>query len=1480
MQSEILEGFRLSPQQKCLWSLQHDAYSSSGSDSAIAYRAQCSICLEGLLDAEVLKKALHKLVERHEILRTTFHRRPGIRFPIQVITDSPTLSWHSINLSNLEVQDQSVRIEQVFQQERQWIFDFERRSLFRVCLLTLSCDRHILLVTLPSLYADSWTLKNLVQEISQAYALCLNGEEFSDEPIQYIQFSEWQNDLLGEEDALAGKIYWQKQNLASISAPILPFEGKSSRQTNFAPDVHALTIEPDLVAKIEKNVAQNHTTAEFLLACWKTLIWRLTQQSDIVINTVFNGRNYEELQNALGLLAKPLPVCCSFQDNFKFCEVLSRIGEAVCTAEKWQDYFIGEENTKSNGEVVDFPIGFEFEEWFDKYSAGGVSFSVDRHYVCFERFKVKLNCIRRGESLTAEFHYNPELIEKESIKCLAEQFHTLVESAANNPEATVSELKILSDRTRHQLLVEFHKTQTNYSQNQCIHHLFEQQVERTPDNIAVVFEDQQLTYAELNTRANKLAHYLQKLGVGPDVLVGICLERSLEIVIAMLGILKAGGSYLPLDPALPTEGLAFRLQDVQVPILLTQQLLVEKLPKNLVQVICLDTDWEVIDREDQENPHSEVKPEHLVYALFTSGSTGKPKGVAIEHQQLINYLHGILDRLNLPGGASFATVSTFAADLGNTVIFPALCTGGCLHVISQERASDPTALGDYVQRHPIDCLKIVPSHLAALLTGSASQFILPRQCLVLGGEAASWNLIEKLQQYAPTCRILNHYGPTETTVGVLTYAVESQQASYNAKTVPIGRAIANTQVYLLDETLQPVPIGVPGELYIGGAGLARGYLNRPELTAQRFIPHPFVEGARLYKTGDMARYLPDGNIEFLGRCDRQVKIRGFRIELGEIETVLVQHPEVLQAVVVERQDHSGNNNLVAYVVPKAKQSLSSNTLRHFLKEKLPEYMMPSAFAMLKSLPLTRNGKVDFHALPAPDQVRSTPEKSFVAPRTATEQHLSAIWAEILEMEQVGIHDNFFELGGHSLQAIQLVSKISVAMNLEFSVKLLFVHPTIAELADAIESLVQKQKLPQPVSSPNPLVQTESTEKRSQPTASPFFQIERRSLLSLLATGKIAPVDAVALGYLNIDLANLEARGLSRDDIVRDWFDDLPVVTAIVETHWGRIANLTLPRFSVELYSDQKDIVDVTVEALEIAGRIGARTVSLTGLIPSATDYGRAIAQAISDRNDLPAISTGHATTSAAVVLSIARICSESGRDLAQERVGFIGLGSVGISSLRLMLKSLPHPQEITLCDVYNKLKFLEGIRQEITNDFGFQGNVRIVASQTEVPPEIYDTSLIVGATNAPDVLDITQVKPGTLIVDDSAPHCFTAELAIQRFQEQEDILFTEGGNLRSPHPFTRLRYLPRHVEKSLSSSEVENFLNGNPFNITGCVFSGLLSSRFEHLKPTVGEFDWKMSIQHYKLLNDLGFQSADLHCGDYVLPETSILNFKHRFSNS
>jgi amino acid adenylation domain-containing protein len=530
--------------------------------------------------------------------------------------------------------------------------------------------------------------------------------------------------------------------------------------------------------------------------------------------------------------------------------------------------------------------------------------------------------------------------------------------------------------------------------------------------------------------------------------VGVCLERSVEMVVALLGIQKAGGAYVPLDPDYPKQRLAFMIEDTQTPLLLTHSRLLERLPESQAQVVCLDVERGFIETLSHENPDNTACPANLVYILYTSGSTGQAKGVAVEHRQLVNYTRAIMDLLRLPAGSHYAMVSTFAADLGNTTLFPSLCSGGCLHVLSRHQAADPEAVADYFTHRPVDCLKIVPSHLSALLSASRAHLSLPRQFLILGGEAPAWTLISKIRALAPWCKIINHYGPTETTVGAITYEIGPTEISAHLDTVPLKSPIAGATIRLLNDDLRLAPTGSEAEICIGGGGVSRGYLNRPDLTAERFIPDPFGEsGARLYRTGDRGRRLADGAIEFLGRADDQLKIRGYRVELAEIETALAQNPGVRDSIVLGRKDEQGENRLIAYIVPNERTS-SAAEIRVWLKEKLPEYMIPSAFVFLNSLPLTPNGKLDRHALPIADK-RPNLEVARVDARNALELELVDIWEKILSVEPVGVTDDFFELGGDSLVAARLFTQIAERFGKKLPLATLFQVSTIEGLAGVL-----------------------------------------------------------------------------------------------------------------------------------------------------------------------------------------------------------------------------------------------------------------------------------------------------------------------------------------------------------------------------------------------------------------------------------------------
>lgn len=1042
MQQETIQGFRLSPQQKRLWLMQRESS---------AYRAQCAILIEGHLDVTALKEAAQRVVARHDILRTTFVQPAGIRIPMQVIADDSTIYWSDICLSSLAERQQQSRIDELFQSEGLLLFDLEKGPVLRFSLLSLSPSRNVLLSTLPALCADSATLRNLYRELARAYRACLEGKaaESAEDPVRYVQFSEWQRQLLESDEE--GRDYWRKLDYSSYTPLTLPLENSSSNLTTFVPAALVVSLNHELTAQVESLVAsRNASLAVFLQTCWQILLGQLTRRSEVFINVLCEGRIYEEMEPALGLYAKWLPVPARFGEDVNFAELWQQVDESLAAAREWQEYFSWDH--VASGDVAEaFSIGFDFEQWPADIESRGVRFSLLKLQNCIERFKLKLSCIQKSDALLLEFHYDQAFYSAETMKLIAGRLATLIRSVTANPETIIGKLDILDENERRQQLSDWNDTKADFPDGGLLHQLFEVQAERTPDRLAVVCGEVELSYGELNHRANQLAHCLRRFGVGPELRVALCMERSAEMLVGLLGTLKAGAAYVPLDPTQPKSRLAFMLQDAEVSVLLTQQRLLSTLPKHPVRTICMDTDWEInMAPEPTTNPDVMVSLRNLAYVIYTSGSFGNPKGVMVEQASVLNLSYALKQSIfagHTPEPLRVSLNAPLSFD-SSVKQWLQLLQGHTLCVLPEEVRRDGRELLSYLSRQQIDILDCTPSQLWLLLdAGLVDSEEATVALVLLGGEAvepSTWELLANSSGRT----FYNVYGPTECTVDATACCIGAETAAPT-----IGRPLANMQVYLLDENLEPAPIGVSAEMYIGGVGLARGYLARPDLTAEKFIPHPFSTeaGARLYRTGDFARYRPNGQIEFLGRCDLQVKIRGSRIELGEIEATLEQHTAVRRAAVIVCDDSQDDKRLVAYVVATQEHKLSVGELRSFLQERLPVYMMPATFMMLESLPLTRNGKVDRKALPAPEHARPELERAFVAPRTPVEEMLAGIWSVVLATDQVGRHDNFFELGGHSLLATQAVSRLRKAFQVELPLRALFEAPTIAALAPAVEA---------------------------------------------------------------------------------------------------------------------------------------------------------------------------------------------------------------------------------------------------------------------------------------------------------------------------------------------------------------------------------------------------------------------------------------------
>ena len=1118
-------------------------------DSAF-YNIPLALRLFGQLNIAALQSSINEIIRRHEALRTNF-AIVGYQ-PVQVIASTLSFQLPVVNLLHLCESQREIEAKRLATVEVNRPFNLEQEPLLRGMVLQLGETEYVLLLTMHHIISDGWSLGVFIRELTELYQAFCTGKPpvLPELPVQYADFALWQRQWLTGEILETQLDYWKEQLKNAPNLLELPTDRPRPAVQTFGGGYYHAVLPQELSAELTTLSKRAGVTMFMtLLAAFQTLLYRYSGQDDIVVGTPVAGRNRQEIERLIGFFVNTLVLRTDLSDNPTFEQLLNRVREVALQAYANQDLPFEQlvealQPTRDLSYTPLFQVMFALDNalvpFVELPDLTASSYSLE---IGTAKFDLTLSMENTVDGLVGVWEYNADLFDEVTIARIAGHFQTLLEAIAVNPIQPISELPLLIQRERYQLLIEWNNTTIDYPQDKCIHQLFEEQVALTPDAVALVFKGEQLTYGELNRRANKLAHYLQSLGVGPEVLVGICVERSFDMIVGLLGILKAGGAYVPIDPAYPTDRIAYMLDDSRLPVLLTQKQLAASLPEHQARVVCLDSDWQEISTVSGLPPITDLTPENLAYVIYTSGSTGKPKGVKVAHRGLCNLVHTQIKLFDVQPDSRVLQFASISFDASIWEIIMALCTGGHLYLGTQEELQPGPALLQLLQEQKITHANLVPSVLAALPDDELPAL----QNIVVGGEECPPFLVER---WAKGRRFFNLYGPTESTV-----CATISQCFKGTGLPSIGRPLANTQIYILDRHKQPVPIGVSGELNIAGVGLAKGYLNRPELTQEKFIPNPFSNepGSRLYKTGDLARYLPDGNIEFLGRIDNQVKIRGFRIELGEIEAVLAKHPNVRSVTVIDREDAPGNKRLVAYLVSnlipervpyhsecqleldgnaitihtqdistggvglvgvpaiergksvrvhmqlpgesephwlsgtvvwsrppqagirfhltpseqaqieqsvdyqldtqdlwKTLQRTVTRNLRHYLKQKLPDYMIPSAFVLMKALPLTPNGKIDRRALPAPDNFHNEQEDKFVGPGTPTEAKMAAIWAEVLGLKRVGINDNFFELGGHSLLAAQIISRMGQAFAIELPLRLLFEAPTIASLGKMIE----------------------------------------------------------------------------------------------------------------------------------------------------------------------------------------------------------------------------------------------------------------------------------------------------------------------------------------------------------------------------------------------------------------------------------------------
>ena len=1051
---EVSLTVRATAAQKEIW-----ASVQMGAAANCAYNESQSLHLQGELDLIALQSAVQSLIKRHESLRMTVSPDGSTL----CLTDFLEIEIPVLDYSALAPIDRDRQVASRRQLAVEQPFDLEHGPLFRVEILKLQPQEHLVMITAHHIICDGWSWAVFLPDLGQFYSASKQGKVADLEDVD--SFSAYA--LMLEEQAhsvevVEAEAYWLNQFAGPVPVLDLPTDRPRPSLRTFASAREDWDVSPQLVTQLKQLGTQSGCSfMSTLLAGFEVWLYRLTGQSDVVVGVLAAGQAATGMYNLVGHCVNLLPMRSQVIGHQTFSDYLQVRKSTILDAYDHQQFTFGSlveklKIPRDASRIPLVPVLLNIDQGLDnsKLPFDGLTAELLSNPRAYENFELSVNATELNGRLTLEWQYNTNLFDAATIRRRISEFETLLLGIVANPVGTIATLPLLPE-SEQQLLAQWNQTAIQgFSVERldlCLHQWVENQVTRSPDAVAVVFEQQSLTYRQLDQKANQLAHYLQSLGVVPDSLVGIACDRSLDMVVGVLGILKSGGAYVPIDPAYPPERIAFILDDAQVRVLVTQVPLLTQLPPTQAQTVCLDRDWNAIvaAHDGVQTPVSGVTGHDLAYVIYTSGSTGHPKGVLIQHWSAVNLLNSVRQQPGLTAQDTLLSVTTLSFDIAVSELFLPLIVGARLVLVSREVASD----GDRLLKVMSDCdvtfMQPTPATWRMLL--SAGWQGSPHLTMVSTGEALSRDLADQL---LPKGKALwNLYGPTETTIWSAGYLVEA-----NDQPITIGRPIANTQLYILDKSLQPLPIGVPGELHIGGAGLARSYLNRPELTADKFISDPFSTepNGRLYKTGDLARWLPNGQVECLGRIDYQVKVRGFRIELGEIEANLLKHSLFKDVVVIVREDTPGEKVLVAYGVPVAGTVNDAYPaiadVRQFLKARMPDFMVPSIFMVLDAMPLTPNGKVDRRALPKPDAVRHELEANYVAPCTPIEQQIADIWSQVLKLDRVGIHDNFFELGGYSLLAIQIVSRLRPALQVEIPLPMLFELPTIAALAERVETL--------------------------------------------------------------------------------------------------------------------------------------------------------------------------------------------------------------------------------------------------------------------------------------------------------------------------------------------------------------------------------------------------------------------------------------------
>jgi amino acid adenylation domain-containing protein len=1454
---EMPEFFPLSEGQKALWFLHRLAPNSS------AYNLVFSGKFRPLLDIAAMKKAFALLFERHPLMDVTFATRDGE--PVQVVHKGRTVDFREHDCTALD----DAQLKALISEHADRPFNLDRGPVVRLELFRTADHAHVALLSMHHIVSDAWSIAVVIQDLIEYYFSTKAGRTPQVDPIKasYADFVKWENAHLASPTGEQMFEFWKEHLAGAPSAISLPTDRPRPAVQSFNGSTHGIQFDKDLTETVLDFAKSQHATLfTTLLSAYEVLMHRYCQQDDLVIGVPLAGRTQPELRSAVGYFINPVPIRSVVEDDPTISALVRRNRESVNGALENQQYPVARLVDRLNvvrdpGRSPLFQVSFSMEKvpGIDEegiavflIGQGGHTFHVGdmtmetidlttRH----AQFEITLTLEEAGGQLFGCWHYNRDLFDESTILTLNALYEQILREMTRDPEVNISAIRLLSSSDEEKVVADHNDTKVKYEETALLHELVAAVADKHDEDTAVIYGETHVTHGELNRLANGVARDLAGLGVKAGDNVAVLVDRSPRMIAALLGVLKTGATYVPLDPEFPTARLVAMLEDSAPAAIITSAKV--SVPEFGGKCPTLLVDKVEATSKAVKTPA--LKSDALAYIIYTSGSTGKPKGVEIPHRAAVNFLRSMQSKPGLTGKDRLLAVTTLSFDISLLEMFLPLLAGATVVIAGSDDVKDGRRLANLLEEEDITVMQATPATWQLLLdSGWEGRSGLRIFC---GGEALTRSLANALVNSAD--EVWNLYGPTETTVWSTV-----EKVSEGEGTITIGQPIANTQIYVLDSHMQPVPHGFTGELWIGGDGLARGYRNQPELTATAFreVDLPGLGKRRIYRTGDLARWNRGGSLECLGRVDFQVKVRGVRMELGDIETQMETIPGIRHAVVIKREDLPTGEGLVGYYLSDAGE-LEASDIRQHLISRLPASYVPAFFAHLEEFPLTPNRKTDRRRLPLP-KFGAARDGGPIAPRDVTEKRIYKVFSRHFPADTVGVTDNFFDMGGDSLLALRVIVGLSEEFGQDIPVDAFLTHASIEQLAKYLGS--------DPVAAPV---------SESGIASLPGMNLEDLAHISVEeAVEEMPALDAVALTYIPEVLANLS--GLTRDEISERLFAGKPRLTNSYEVAGGTIGVIMLPCFEADLYRSPESIKPVTIEALEMAAAAGAKVVSLTGVIPAATDHGRLIAEWIKGRKDLPAITTGDATRAATIVKSVEGILAKTERDLSEEIVSAVGLGSIGFGTLRLMLDVMPHPKRLILCDPYQSDDQMSRFRDRI-RDAGYQGVIDIVKNGGALPPEVYQASLVIAASSLPGVLDIKALRPGALVVDYSFPPVFRLDEAIRRFTTKGDILFTTGGELRMPDVVAETIYVPEEVEEVEEEVQASFFKflgSRDRHEITGCVLVSLLTSQGDNVAPTLGPLENADALAHFEYLEEIMAGPARLQMSGFFLPETGVTSFR------